>query len=197
MTSGGGADDDEGRRDGVDTTAGTQLEPDDDDELDDEFEDDLAAAVVGALTASGTTVAVAESITGGLVCAAITDVPGASAVLRGGIVAYATDLKAELLGVSPALLHTAGPVHPVVASMMATSVRQRLGATYGLATTGVAGPDRQHDMAVGTVYVALDGPDGSSVERYQLDGDRADVRDESVAAALRLLLAEATSRAER
>lgn len=155
-------------------------------------DNDLAAEVVAVLTAAGQTVAIAESITGGLVCAALTDVPGASAVLRGGIVSYATDLKAELLGVSAVLLHSAGPVHPVVATTMASTVRARLSATYGLATTGVAGPDSHHGHAVGTVYLAIDGPGGSSVERHQLTGDRAEIRDDAVAAALRLLLAEAT-----
>lgn len=167
------------------------------DDLTDESTDgtdaDLAAEVVAALTAAGETVAVAESITGGLVCAALTDVPGASAMLRGGIVAYATDLKAELLAVSPVLLGSAGPVHPVVAAAMASAVRTRLTATYGLATTGVAGPDSQDGHAVGTVYVALDGPHGSSVERHHLTGGRADIRDEAVAAALRLLLTEAAA----
>jgi len=159
----------------------------------DDLYDGLAEDVVAALAARGATVAIAESVTGGLVCAAITDVPGASAVLRGGIVAYATDLKTELLGVSEVLLGSAGPVHPVVAVTMASAVRVKLGATYGVATTGVAGPGPQRDRAVGTVYIALDGPDGSSVERHQLDGDRADIRDESVVAALRLLLSEASS----
>lgn len=158
---------------------------------------DLAAEVVAVLTAAGETVAVAESVTGGLVCAAITDVPGASAALRGGIIAYATDLKAELLGVSSVLLGSAGPVHPVVGATMASAVRARLGATYGLATTGVAGPEPQNGHPVGTVYVAVDGPEGSSVERHQLSGERADVRDEAVAVALRLLLSEASPHDER
>lgn len=168
-------------------------------EADDEFDDadDLAVEVVAALVAAGQTVATAESLTGGLVCGALTDVPGASTVVRGGVVAYATDLKTDLLGVSAALLTSAGPVHPVVASTMARAVRSRLGATFGVATTGVAGPDPQGAQPVGMVYVAVDGPDGSSVERHQLTGDRADIRAEAVSAALRLLLAEATARDER
>ena len=88
----------------------------------DDLDDDLAAAVIAALVVRPATLAVAESLTGGLVCAALTDVPGASAVVRGGIVAYATELKTDLLGVSPVLLRSAGPVHPVVASTMAREV---------------------------------------------------------------------------
>lgn len=176
-------------------------EPFGEDEAGDEFDeiddaDGIAAEVVTALAAAGQTVALAESLTGGLVCGALTDVPGASTVVRGGVVAYATDLKTELLGVSAALLASAGPVHPVVASTMARAVRSRLGATFGVATTGVAGPDPQGAQPVGMVYVAVDGPDGSSVERHQLTGDRADIRTAAVSAALHLLLAEATARDE-
>ena len=101
-----------------------------------------AAALVAALTARGLTVAVAESLTGGGVTAAVVDVPGASRVLRGGVVAYATELKAALLGVDADLLARTGPVHPDVAAQMARGVRSRLDADLGLATTGVAGPGR-------------------------------------------------------
>ncbi len=88
--------------------------------------------------------AVAESLTGGLVGAAITEVAGASAAFRGGITAYATDLKGSLLGVDPDLLADQGPVSPEVAAAMAEGVREALSADVGLATTGVAGPD-EHD----------------------------------------------------
>ena len=84
--------------------------------------------------------AAAESLTGGLVAAALTDVPGASNAFRGGVVAYATELKAQLLGVDVAMLKRHGPVYAPVAAAMADGVRQRLGATIGVATTGVAGP---------------------------------------------------------
>lgn len=162
-----------------------------------EDDDYLAAEVVSALTAAGQTVATAESLTGGLVCAVLTDVPGASVVVRGAVVAYATDVKSDLLDVSATLLASAGPVHPVVATTMARSVRARLATTYGLATTGVAGPDPQGEQPVGTVYVAVDGPDGSSVERHRFGGDRMDIRAATVTAALRLLLAEAGADTER
>ena len=102
---------------------------------------DLAARIVSALGERGQTLATAESLTGGMLGAAITAIPGASVVYRGGIVAYATELKTVLLGVPAGLLARHGPVHPDVAAAMAAGVRDRLGATWGLATTGVAGPD--------------------------------------------------------
>src|SRR5262249_24538664 len=107
---------------------------------------ELAARIVRLLTQRQQTVAVAESLTGGLLGAAITTVPGASVVFRGGVIAYATDLKAALLGVPAALLAERGAVDPDVAGAMAAGVARRLGATAGGATTGVAGPgpaDRQ------------------------------------------------------
>jgi len=113
-----------------------------------------AAQVVRLLTQQGRTVAVAESLTGGLLVAALVGVPGASKVLRGGVVAYMTDLKSSLLGVDPDLLARVGAVDPDVALAMARGVAERLGADYGVATTGVAGPDPQDGQPVGRVYVA-------------------------------------------
>jgi nicotinamide-nucleotide amidase len=101
---------------------------------------------------------VAESLTGGMLCSALIDVPGASAVVRGGVVSYATDLKHRLLGVDAGLLAANGPVDPDVATQMAHGVRERLGADWGVATTGVAGPDPQDGIAAGTVYIAVAGP---------------------------------------
>ena len=114
-----------------------------------------AVAAVAALTAAGLTVAVAESLTGGSVVEALVRVPGASACVRGGVVAYATDLKATLLGVPADLLAERGPVDPDVAAAMADGVRRRLGADLGVATTGVAGPEPQGGRPVGTFYVAV------------------------------------------
>lgn len=111
------------------------------------------------------TVAVAESLTGGLLGAELTGMPGSSATFNGGVVAYATSLKHTLLGVPEDLLAAHGAVHPDVAAAMARGVRERLGATYGLAVTGVAGPDPQDGRPVGTVYLAVTG-----------SGERAAVR---------------------
>lgn len=142
--------------------------------------------LVGLLKERGETVATAESLTGGLVGAALTDVPGVSAVYRGGVVVYATDLKAKLAGVPEDLLAAVGPVHPDTAAALATGVRERLEATYGLATTGVAGPDPQAGIEVGTVYVAAAGPGSVHIRKLQLTGDRAAVRRGSVQAVLDL-----------
>ncbi|MBB6568684.1 nicotinamide-nucleotide amidase [Kribbella sandramycini] len=133
--------------------------------------------------------ATAESLTGGMVGAALTDVPGVSAVYRGGVVVYATDLKAKLAGVPAGLLDAVGPVHPDTAAALATGVRERLEATYGLATTGVAGPDPQAGVEAGTVYVAAAGPATVQVRKLQLSGDRRAIRESSVQAAVELAAA--------
>jgi len=149
---------------------------------------ELAKCIVELLTARGQSVGVAESLTGGLVAAALTSIPGASVVVRGGIVAYATQLKAALLGVSADLLARRGPVDPEVAAAMAAGVRARLGASYGISTTGVAGPGPADGRPAGTVYVAMDGPSGSATRGLELPGDREDVRIETVRSVLSLLV---------
>lgn len=154
----------------------------------------LAADLVARLTVAGQTVAVAESLTGGLVAAALTDPAGASLVVRGGVVAYATDLKAGVLGVDEVLLARAGSVDVEVAEQMASGVRSLMGATYGLSTTGVAGPDPVDGKPVGTVYVAVVGPGSSRVSALALSGDRAGIRAQSVLAVLRLLAEELAAR---
>jgi nicotinamide-nucleotide amidase len=148
----------------------------------------LAATALDLLIARDETVAVAESLTGGLVAAAVTSVAGSSAAFRGCIVAYATELKTALLGVPADLLSRHGPVHPAVAAAMASGVRSRLGATFGLATTGVAGPGPADGHAAGTVYIAVDGPAGPRGAGLRLGGDRQEVRAEAVRAALSLLV---------
>ena len=150
--------------------------------------DPLAAEIIGLLTARGETVAAAESLTGGLVTAALTSVPGSSAVFLGGIVAYASSLKARLLGVPEDLLAEHGPVYPAVAAAMARGASARLGAIYGLATTGVAGPGPADGRVAGTVFVAAFGPGLESVRGLQLAGGRSAVRAASVVAVLSLLV---------
>ncbi|MFE2944969.1 CinA family protein [Streptomyces sp. NPDC059255] len=150
-----------------------------------------AARVLELLVAGGGTLAVAESLTGGLVAAELTGVPGASRAFRGALTAYATDLKRDVLGVDSALLDERGAVDPEVARQMAAGVRRVLGADWGVATTGVAGPDPQDGQPVGTVYVAVAGPEGvGKVAALRLNGDRADIRKESVRSVLGLLLGE-------
>ena len=143
--------------------------------------------VVAALVGAGRTVATAESLTGGLVCAALTDVPGASAVVRGAVVAYATELKAQVLGVDPDLLATGGAVQAEVARQMATGVCRVLGAQVGVATTGVAGPDPLDGHPVGTVFVAVAAEGRVQVRELSLAGDRATIRAGTVEAALDLV----------
>jgi nicotinamide-nucleotide amidase len=148
----------------------------------------LAVQVLARLQAVGQTVAVAESLTGGLVAAALTDVPGASASFRGGVVAYATELKAALLGVEEGMLARHGAVYAPVAAAMAVGVRARLGATYGLATTGVAGPEPQDGQPVGTTHIAVSAADDTVVRTIFLVGDRHEIRKLTVERALGLLL---------
>jgi nicotinamide-nucleotide amidase len=149
--------------------------------------DPLAGEVHALLLARGETLAVAESLTGGALGAALTGVPGVSTTFRGGVVAYATDLKAELLGVDAGLLAARGAVDAEVAAAMAAGVRTRLGATWGLATTGVAGPDPQDGHPPGEVHLAVAGPDDGRADRLDVPGDRAAVRAAAVRAALALL----------
>jgi nicotinamide-nucleotide amidase len=134
-----------------------------------------AADIIARLAAGGHSVATAESLTGGLLAAALTDIPGASAAFRGGIVAYATELKAVLLGVDPAALDRQGAVSAEV-------------ATYGVSTTGVAGPDPAEGKPAGTVFIAASAGRQPRVQRLALAGSRDDIRRETVAAALALLL---------
>jgi nicotinamide-nucleotide amidase len=146
-----------------------------------------AAAAVHVLVERRETLATAESLTGGLVAATIVEIPGVSSVYRGGFVVYATELKGTLAGVPAGLLEERGPVDPDVAAKLAEGARERCGADWGLATTGVAGPEPQDDKPVGLVYVAVAGPTGTRVSELKLPGNRAEVRTESVTAVLQLL----------
>ncbi|HEY1698701.1 MAG TPA: nicotinamide-nucleotide amidohydrolase family protein [Trebonia sp.] len=149
---------------------------------------ELATEILVLLTESGQTVATAESLTGGLVAAALTDIPGSSAAFRGGVVAYATELKARVLGVDLAMLNAHGPVYGPVAAAMAEGVRQRLRATVGVSTTGVAGPGDSDGFPAGTVHVAVSLADDTVVRTMALTGNRDEVRRLAVERALGLLL---------
>lgn len=150
-----------------------------------------AARILELLAERGQTLAVAESLTGGLVAAELTAVPGASAAFRGSVTAYATALKRDVLGVDGTLLAERGAVDPEVAKQMAAGVRALLGAAWGIATTGVAGPEPQDGHAVGTVFVAVSGPyGGEKVVALRLNGGRAEIRRESVRSVLELLSGE-------
>lgn len=146
--------------------------------------------LVAELTRREETVATAESLTAGLVAATIASVPGASAVLRGGAVTYATDTKMAVLGVDEELLAEGGPVQAEVAEQMAVGARRVFGATYGVATTGVAGPDPQGDAPVGRVFIAVAAASGVRSKQLQLDGDRDRIRRTTMHAAIGELLDE-------
>lgn len=152
----------------------------------------LAQRAVGLLAEQRLWLATAESLTGGLLAAAVTDVPGASRVFRGGVVAYATDLKHALLGVDADLLRRVGAVDAEVAAQLAQGARRRLGADIALATTGVAGPDPQDAHPPGTVFVALAAADGARTLDASLAGaalgGRAEVRRRTVETALQALV---------
>jgi nicotinamide-nucleotide amidase len=151
-------------------------------------EREMARQVVQMLAARGETIAVAESLTGGLLAAALTAIPGASAVFRGAVVAYATDLKASLLDVPPGLLERHGAVYPAVAAAMAEGARGRMAAGVGAATTGVAGPDPADGQPVGTVHIAVSSGRGTTVRSLALSGGRHEIRAETVQRSLALLV---------
>lgn len=149
----------------------------------------LAEVVVGALREAGRTLAVAESCTGGLLGGRVTDVAGSSDVFVGGVIAYANEVKSGGLGVPEALLAEHGAVSEPVAVAMAEGVRARLGATYGIGVTGIAGPGGgTEEKPVGTVWFGLSGPEGTEARRLVFPGSRPEVRARAVQTGLYLLL---------
>ena len=152
-------------------------------------DDRTIARIVGdALTVRGWTIATAESCTGGLVAAAITEVPGSSAWFPGGGVAYANEAKQSLLDVDAEVLTREGAVSEGVARAMASGARRAFAADVGVAVTGIAGPGGGSEAKpVGTVHVAASGPDGALHRQVRIPGDRATVRRRSVSIALHLV----------
>jgi nicotinamide-nucleotide amidase len=151
-------------------------------------DDDLAPTVIDLLTIQSMTVAVAESLTGGLVLARLTSVPGASAVVKGGVVSYSASVKEEVLGVDGVLLRERGPVNKQVAEEMAEHVAALCGSDIGLATTGVAGPGDQDGIAAGTYWVALNSEGNQEAQKHRVSGDRRSVRSAAVVSVLHLLM---------
>lgn len=147
-----------------------------------------APELVDVLGRNGMTVATAESLTAGLLAATIAGVPGSSNVLRGGLIVYATDLKASLAGVDPDRLDEDGPVSASTVRGLAEGARDRCRADWGVALTGVAGPDEQDGHAVGTVFLGIAGADGTEVRQLRLAGDRWAIRSASVSVAVSRLL---------
>lgn len=142
----------------------------------------VEAALLSLLQERGWSIAVAESLTGGLVVASLVSVPGASLSLRGGVVAYDSAIKSSLLGVDAELLARHGAVHPEVALQMAEGVRRAMAvegsrAHVGLSTTGIAGPDSPDGQPVGTVHIGVSTPGGTFVTSHVFPGDRAEIRE--------------------
>lgn len=154
-----------------------------------------APELVRELARRGQTVAVCESLTAGLLAATVAGVPGASAVLRGGLVVYATDAKGSVAGVPEEVLARCGPVAAETARWMAVGARDRFGATWGVALTGVAGPEPQDGQPVGTVFAAVAGPASQAVA-LRLPGTRWQVRVQSVQRAINELLTAVVSGAD-
>ncbi len=157
----------------------------------------IAREVVSRLAARGETLATAESLTGGLIGSLITEVPGASANYVGGAITYATQLKATLAGVPRSVLDTDGPVAESTARAMCVGVAARCDAEWGLAVTGVAGPESQDGHPVGEVYVAVAYRPGGVVRsrRLALAGDRGTIRAHTAHRALQLLADSLSSEA--
>jgi PncC family amidohydrolase len=155
---------------------------------------ELATRLQAACLASGSTVALAESCTGGMVAAALTEVPGASGYFAGGVVSYSNEAKEALLGVDRAVLAAHGAVSAQVARAMAAGARDRFGTDLAAAVTGIAGPDGgTPGKPVGLTYIAVADAAGLELRRIVWPGDRAANRRDSTIAVLELLLERATS----
>lgn len=146
-----------------------------------------AQNLVAAASKAKVQVATAESLTAGLVGATICDIPGASAIYRGGVISYSSDVKAKVLGVSAQLLAENGAVDAEVACQMASGVAGVCGADYAVATTGVAGPEPADGKPVGTVFIGIYAAGRVFATEKHYAGNRAEVRGATVDDALRLL----------
>ena len=146
-----------------------------------------AQAIIRGLQAQGLTVATCESLTGGMICAALVDVPGASRVVRGGLITYQTDTKSLLAGVDAGLIETHGVVSAEVARAMAAGARDALHADIAVSATGMASPGEIGDPPAGTVFVGLASAAGVQAVELHLTGDRQAVRQQTVDAAIKLI----------
>lgn len=153
--------------------------------------DRAAQVVLRALADRGETLAAAESLTGGRVAALITALAGSSAVFVGGVVSYASEVKVQVLGVPDEVVATHGVVSRECAIAMASGVRDLLGTTYAVSTTGVAGPGPTDGIPAGTVWLGVAGPGGSRAEMVQVEGGRNSVQEQAARRAMELLEREA------
>lgn len=151
---------------------------------------DLAYELIQKLSQQHLTISVAESLTGGLVAASLTQIPGASAVFKGGIIAYGDEIKQKVLKVDSALITKFTSISEPVAQSMATNVRELMNTDIGIATTGVAGPDKSDGFAPGIVFVAISIGDHKICQKLELVGDRTQIRDQSVNEIFKLTLSQ-------
>ena len=151
---------------------------------------DLAHEIIQKLGQRHLTISVAESLTGGLVAASLTQIPGASAVFKGGIIAYRDEIKRQVLKVDPALITKFTSISEPVAQSMATNIREIMNTDIGIATTGVAGPDKSDGFAPGIVFVAISIGDHKICQKLELVGDRTQIRDQSVNEIFKLTLSQ-------
>ncbi len=150
----------------------------------------LARTAIEALTLQGLTVATCESLTGGLICATLVDVPGASKVVRGGLITYQTDTKTLLAGADAALIVDKGVVSGEVARAMAEGTRLRLGVDVAVSATGMASPGGKDEPPAGTVFVGVASEKGVRAVRLHLAGDRQAIRHQTVEAAIKAIMEE-------
>ena len=148
---------------------------------------DLQTLIVKTMKKRGLTLATAESITGGGVASAITEVPGSSDIFLGGIVSYSDASKTKFLGISKRVLTQSSPVSEIVATSMAESVRREFGADFAIATTGVAGPGKAYGQKAGTVWVAIASKRETVTIALALTGDRDSIRKATIESALACL----------
>jgi nicotinamide-nucleotide amidase len=151
---------------------------------------DLAHEIIQKLGQRHLTISVAESLTGGLVAASLTQIPGASAVFKGGIIAYRDEIKRQVLKVDPALITKFTSISEPVAQSMATNIREIMNTDIGIATTGVAGPDKSDGFGPGIVFVAISIGDHKICQKLELVGDRTQIRDQSVNEIFKLTLSQ-------
>lgn len=152
----------------------------------------VASTLQAELLRRSLMLATAESLTGGRLGDVLSAAPGASDTYLGGVISYATDVKQKVLGVSEETVEKHGVVSAECAEEMATGVRDLTGADLAVSTTGVAGPTTQEDKPVGLVFIGVAGPQGVRSERFEFDGDRAEIREKVVKAAIDLVLATVT-----
>jgi nicotinamide-nucleotide amidase len=151
---------------------------------------DLAYEIIQKLGQRHLTISVAESLTGGLVAASLTQIPGASVVFKGGIIAYGDEIKQQVLKVDSALITKFTSISEPVAQSMATNIREIMNTDIGIATTGVAGPDKSDGFAPGIVFVAISIGDHKICQKLELVGDRTQIRDQSVNEIFKLTLSQ-------